>query len=110
VNPVDGTVGALYNDRSYDPTHDTHEATLAESPTGGASFTSAKVSTASSHPRDSRFFRALVTGCENCVRFHGDYIGLAYGSDGNANMVWTDMRDIDPATSLFLQFIYFARR
>jgi hypothetical protein len=110
VSPVDGTVGVLYNDRSYDPTHDTHEATLAESPAGGASFTSAKVSTASSHPRDSRFFQALISGCENCARFHGDYIGLAYGSDGGANAVWTDMRDVDPATGLYLQFIYFARR
>jgi len=110
VNPADGTVGVLYNDRSYDPTHDTHEATLAESPAGGASFTSVKVSTASSHPRDSRFFRALVTGCENCARFHGDYIGLTFGSDGSANAVWTDMRDLDAATGLYLQFIYFARR
>lgn len=112
VNPVDGTVGVLYNDRSYDPTHDTHEATLAESPAGGVSFISAKVSTASSHPRDSRFFRAGANapGCENCTRFHGDYISLAYGSDGSANAVWTDMRDIDPTTGLYLQFIYFARR
>ncbi len=110
VSPVDGTVGVLYNDRSYDPTHSTHEATLSESPAGGASFTSVKVSTASSHPRDSRFFRALVTGCENCAVFHGDYIGLTYGSDGSANAVWTDMRDLDAATGRYLQFIYFARR
>lgn len=112
VNPVDGTVGVLYNDRSYDPTRDTHEATLAESPAGGTSFAFTKVSTASSHPRESRFFRAGADapGCENCARFHGDYIGLAYGADGNANMVWTDMRDLDTASGLFLQFIYFARR
>jgi len=110
VNPVDGTVGVLYNDRSYDPTPNTHEATLGESPAGGMSFTTVKVSTAASHPRESRFFRALAPGCENCTVFHGDYIGLTYGVDGNANMVWTDMRDIDLATSLYLQFIYFARR
>jgi hypothetical protein len=110
VSPVDGTVGVLYNDRSYDPTHDTHEATLSESPAGGGSFTALKVSTAASHPRESRFFRALAPGCENCTRFHGDYISLAYGSDGNANLVWTDMRDIEPTTGLYLQFIYFARR
>ena len=110
VSAVDGTVGVLYNDRSYDPTHDTHEATLSESPTGGTSFAAAKVSTASSHPRESRFFRALVPGCENCATFHGDYIGLTYGADGNANMVWTDMRDLDAATGLYLQFVYFARR
>jgi hypothetical protein len=110
VNPVDGTVGVLYNDRSYDPTHNTHEATLSESPAGGASFTAAKVSTAASHPRDSRFFRSLTPGCENCAVFHGDYIGLTYGTDGSANAVWTDMRDVDVATGLYLQFIYFARR
>ncbi|HEY3311039.1 MAG TPA: sialidase family protein [Anaerolineales bacterium] len=110
VSPVDGKVGVLYNDRSYDPTFDTHEATLSESPAGGASFTSTKISTVSSHPRNSRFFRALVPGCEDCTRFHGDYIGLTYGSDGSANAVWTDMRDPDPLTGRFLQFIYFARR
>jgi hypothetical protein len=110
VSPVDGTVGVVYHDRSYDPTHDTHETTLSESPAGGLAFTSAKISTASSHPRESRYFRALVAGCENCAVFHGDYIGLTYGSDGSANAVWTDMRDIDPVTGRYLQFIYFARR
>ena len=110
VSPVDGTVGVVYHDRSYDPTRDTHETTLSESPAGSLSFTSTKISTASSHPRESRFFRALVAGCENCARFHGDYIGLTYGSDRSANAVWTDMRDIDPLTGLHLQFIYFARR
>ena len=112
VSPVDGTVGVLYNDRAYDPTHDTHEATLSESPAGGATFTAAKVSTASSHPRDSRFFRAGANapGCENCARFHGDYIGLTYGANGNANLVWTDMRDLDATTGTYLQFVYFARR
>jgi len=109
VSPVDGKVGVLYNDRSYDATHDTHEVTLSEGPAGGASFTSTRISTASSHPRDSRFFRALVAGCENCAVFNGDYIGLTYGSNGSANAVWTDMRDVDPATGLFLQFIYFGQ-
>ena len=110
VSPMDGTVGVVYNDRSYDPTHATHEATLSQSPAGGSAFSSAKVSTAASHPRDSRFFRALATGCENCAVFNGDYIGLTYGMDGSANAVWTDMRDIDPVSGLYLQFIYFARR
>jgi len=112
VSAVDGTVGVLYNDRSYDPTHDTHEATLSESPAGGASFAAAKVSTAASHPRNSVFFQAGANapGCEACARFHGDYIGLTYGSDGNANLVWTDMRDLDAASGLYLQFVYFARR
>ncbi len=58
------------------------------------------------------FFQAGAgaPGCETCTRFHGDYIGLAYGSDGKANTTWTDMRDLNGSTGLFLQFIYFARR
>jgi len=44
--------------------------------------------------------------CEFCAVFHGDYIGLAYGRDGHANAIWTDMRDPSPFTQgLFLQFI-----
>jgi hypothetical protein len=47
----------------------------------------------------------------NCATFHGDYIAISYGSDGKANMTWTDMRDPNPtATGLFDQFIYFARK
>ena len=56
------------------------------------------------------FFAANTPGCRNCAVFHGDYIGLAYGADGSANMVWTDMRDRDPETGRYFQFIYFARR
>jgi hypothetical protein len=112
VNPVDGTVGVVYNDRSYDPTHDTHGATLSESAAGGGSFTSQQVSTAASHPRNSVFFDAGsdAPGCETCARFNGDYIGLAYGSDGRANAVWTDMRDLYAPLGRYLQFIYFAAR
>jgi hypothetical protein len=40
--------------------------------------------------------------------FHGDYISLAYGPDGHANGVWTDMRDTR-ADGLHYQYIYFAR-
>ncbi len=52
----------------------------------------------------------------NCAAFHGDHIGLDYGSDGKANMVWTDMSVV---TNTFgenplvhprnLQFVFFAR-
>jgi hypothetical protein len=48
--------------------------------------------------------------------FNGDYLGLDYGSDGRANMMWTDMSVLTdtfdgshlphPRT---LQFIFFAR-
>lgn len=47
-----------------------------------------------------------------CATFHGDYIGVSYGSDGVANLAWTDMRDFvenGPFGTGFSQFIYFAR-
>ena len=112
VDPSTGVVGVAYNDRSYDPTHDTYGATLSESPAGGSSFTSQQVSTAASHPRESVFFDAgtAAPGCETCARFNGDYIGLAYGSNGRANVTWTDMRDLYAPLGLYLQFIYFAQR
>ena len=69
------------------------------------------MSTAASHPTESRFFRAGIAGCENCATFTGDYIAIAYGSDGKANLTWTDMRDVDPVIpTRFDQFIYFAQR
>jgi hypothetical protein len=112
VNPVDGEVGVIYNDRSYDATHDTHGVTLSQGPAGGATFTSTQLNTAASFPRQSVFFQAgtAAPGCEACTLFHGDYIGLAYGSDGTANAIWTDMRDLYTPLSEYLQFIYFARR
>jgi hypothetical protein len=98
----------LYNDRpTADPS--VHNASLSEGLPG--SFAKSIVSNAVSHPTKSEFFQAEVPGCETCATFHGDYIGLAYGSDGRANMAWTDMRDPDPTDAgLFDQFIYFARK
>jgi len=112
VDPTNGTVGVAYNDRSYDASHDTYGATLSESPAGGGSFTSQQVTTAPSRARQSVFFQAgaAVPGCETCTRFHGDYIGLAYGADGKANIAWTDMRDLYVPAGSYLQFVYFARR
>jgi hypothetical protein len=104
VNPTNGTAGVLYNDReTADPS--LYDAALTELPGSKA-----VVSTAPSHPTQSRFFRALVAGCENCATFHGDYINIAYGSNGKANMVWTDMRDSSDMPGLFSQFIYYAQR
>lgn len=101
----DGTVGVIYNDRRPGSTY---VAELAEGEPGG--FSHVVVSRARSHPNDSRYFVAGVDGCEYCATFHGDYLGLDYGSSSKANMVWTDMRDVDPETGRYLQFIYFARR
>jgi hypothetical protein len=108
VNPVTGNVGVLYHDRgaSNGPTYNT---ALAEGQPG--SFVKSIVNTAPSHPTMSEFFQAGVPGCEFCATFHGDYIGLGYGTDGRSNSVWTDMRDPSPFTpGLFSQFIYYARK
>ena len=95
------------NDRRR-PGNPRYWATLA---TGGVGtgFTATKVSTAPSHPKNSVFFQARVPGCLYCTHFHGDYVSVAYGADGAANAVWTDMRDHSPFGPNFLQFIYFAR-
>jgi hypothetical protein len=110
-NPANGNIGILYHDRgaSNGPLYNT---ALAEGNPPGA-FTKTTVSTAPSNPTDSLFFQADVPGCMKCATFHGDYNGIAYGSDGKANMVWTDMRDFvasGPFGTGFAQFIYFARR
>jgi hypothetical protein len=108
VNPATGAIGVIYHDRgaSNGPTYDT---ALAEGTPG--SLVKTVLNTAPSNPTMSEFFQADVVGCEFCATFHGDYISVAYGSDGNANTVWTDMRDPSDFTAgLFLQFIYFARK
>jgi len=108
VNPANGKLGVLYHDRgsSNGPTYTT---ALAEGHPG--SFVKTTISTAPSNPTMSEFFQAGDPACEFCAVFHGDYIGLAYGSDGHANAAWTDMRDPSPFTpGLFSQFIYYARK
>jgi hypothetical protein len=107
VNPVDGSLGVLYNDRV--PGSSLYHVSLSEGTPGA--FTATTVTTAASHPNESIFFKAGDPNCPDCATFHGDYIGVAYGSDGVANLVWTDMRDFraDPPGPGFLQFIYYAR-
>jgi hypothetical protein len=109
VNPVTGNVGVLYHDRSYgNPA--LYDTTLAEGRPGAFRYT--KVSTRPSHPKNSIFFQAGVEGCEKCVSFIGDYIGLDYGRDGHANMAWTDMRQFRTIQDVsgFAQYIFYARR
>jgi len=109
VNPVTGKVGVLYHDRSYgNPA--LYDTTLAEGTPGH--FTYTKVSTRPSHPKNSIFFQAGVDGCQKCVVFIGDYIGLDYGRDGYANMAWTDMRQFRTIQDVtgFAQYIFYARR
>jgi hypothetical protein len=104
VNPTNGTIGVIYNDES--PGH-TYDVSLAEGTPGA--LTKTTVTTARSHPDESLYFQAEVPRCEECTTFHGDYINISYGRDGAANLVWTDMRDLDPTTGLYEQFIYYAR-
>lgn len=68
------------------------------------------VSLAPSNPTDSIFFRAGVQGCADCATFHGDYNNISYGSDGVANLTWTDMSIFVPAADGFAQFIFYARQ
>jgi hypothetical protein len=107
VNPTNGDVGIVYNDRSTSNPA-VYDATF--SVWNGGGFSTSVVSTASSHPKRSEFFQADVPNCEQCATFHGDYINVSYGSDGKANLTWTDMRDFDPDADAYQQFIYFARR
>jgi hypothetical protein len=107
VNPTNGEIGILYNDRGSS-NGAVYNASLAEGTPG--SLVKTVVSSAPSDPTQSRFFRAGVAGCENCARFHGDYINISYGSDGKANMAWTDMRDPSDIPGLHAQFIYYAQK
>jgi hypothetical protein len=87
-DPTSGEMGVLYNDRT---SATEYHVTLA---TTSSPFAFTRVTTAPSNPVDSLFFQAGVPGCEKCATFHGDYIGLDYGTDGKANMAWTDMRRV----------------
>jgi hypothetical protein len=106
-NPVTGKIGVLYHDRG-NANGDTYMTALAEGRPG--SFVKTTMSTAPSDPVHSRFFQAGAAGCMLCATFHGDYISVAYGSDGHANTAWTDMRDPSDQPGNHSQFIYFARK
>ena len=122
VDPKNSKVGILYNDRrTTDPAlHDVAlvEAVVDDGNQSGdqrgnsdISFTKQIVNVKPSNLVNSRFFRAGVAGCERCARFHGDYIGLSYGTDGTAHMVWTDQSELaaNPASG-YAQFIFYARK
>jgi hypothetical protein len=107
VDPTNGTIGILYHDRGAS-NGALYTTALAQGTPG--SLVKTTVSAAASNPIDSVFFQADVEGCEKCATFHGDYIGLSYGSDGVANAVWTDMSVFSEELEGFQQFIFFARR
>ncbi|MGQ0669931.1 MAG: sialidase family protein [Actinomycetota bacterium] len=109
VNPVTGDVGVIYHNR-LEEAPELYVTRFAVGAPG--SFASAKVNTAPSNPKQSAWFRAYTKGCWLCAAFHGDYLRVAYGSDGAANLVWTDMRRlIDRGTAKpgYTENIFFAR-
>jgi hypothetical protein len=106
VDPTNGTIGILYHDRGAS-NGALYTTALAEGTPG--SLVKTTVSVAPSNPTNSVFFQAHVVGCEKCATFHGDYIGLSYGSDGVANAAWTDMSTFSEELSGYQQFIFFAR-
>ena len=88
-----GKVGVVYQEESAQGSGK-YVVNLATSTNDGASWANQTVSTALSDPDHSVWFRAgaAAPGCEQCSRFIGDYIGLAFDTLGRAHMTWTDMR------------------
>ncbi len=107
VDPTNGNIGIIYHDRgsSNGPLYNT---AFAEGMPGALVKTT--VSANPSNPTDSIFFRAGVAGCMDCATFHGDYNNVSYGSDGVANLTWTDMSQFNAIRDGFEQFIFYARK
>jgi hypothetical protein len=89
VNPATGELGVAFADRS-DGSDQTVDLTLATGLPGA--FTLQRVTTVSSSLQDNLWFPAGVEGCETCATFIGEFVGLAYGTDGKANLAWADLR------------------
>lgn len=90
LNPVTDQLGILFYDRSGDPHGKTMNVTLATGLPG--SFTQTKITSAPSHVSHDLWFTETLPDCWRCVFHIGEYIGLAFGSDGGAHMVWSDLR------------------
>jgi hypothetical protein len=106
-----GHMAILYHARNLANTapYNTYVATGAP----GLGFVQTKLTNKLSHPRQSLFFTAGpgAPGCRHCATFFGDYISLAYGSDGSINATWTDMRrfgTLDPVSG-YLEDSFFSR-
>ena len=107
VNPVTGEVGVVYHDRLSRGTYGTALST-GDDP---QDLRRQLVTDERSQVNRSLYFRAGIKGCFKCATFHGDYINLAYGPDGHANLVWTDMRravTVDDTTG-HIEHIFFSR-
>ena len=91
VDPVTDEPAVLFYDGNVKG-NGRYGATLAVRSSG--SFATVTVAPAVSDWRRSRFFRSNATGCPDCSKFIGDYLGLAYDSTGRAWAAWTDMRGV----------------
>ena len=107
VDPTNNSIGILYHDRGTS-NGATYNTALAEGTPG--SLVKTTVSTAPSNPVNSIFFQAGVAGCEACATFHGDYNNVSYGSNGVANVAWTDMSEFRAADGGYAQSIVFAKK
>jgi hypothetical protein len=107
VDPTNNTIGILYHDRGGSNGALYHTA-LAEGTPGSLAKTT--VSTAPSNPTNSIFFKAGIAGCAACATFHGDYNNVSYGSNGVANVAWTDMSEFRAADGGYAQSIVFAKK
>ena len=87
VNPRNGRYGVVYHEETG-----TGRYATAYAVERGDGFRREQITSKESNARDALFFRANAPVCPQCTRFFGDYISLAYGRDGTAHLVWTDMR------------------
>jgi hypothetical protein len=92
VSPVTGELGVVFYDRGEAPGGKTVNVTLATGLPGH--FELETITTAPSHLSNDLWLSENLSDCHRCVYHVGEYIGLAYGSDGAANMTWTDLRHL----------------
>ena len=90
VDAATGKLGIAFYDRTADPKGTTMNVTLATGLPGDFEFT--RITTAPSHLSYDLWWAQVLPGCSNCVYHIGEYFGIAFGSDGAANMAWADLR------------------
>ena len=110
VDSATGELGVVFYDRSYHPRDRVFDVTLA---TGRPrSFSSRRVTTESMPLTGNLWVGGEVPDCRDaCVTFIGDYIGMAFGGDGTADIVWADARrfvHVPDVGAGFTENIFFA--
>ena len=93
MNPVTGELGILFYDRSDDPQGKTMNVTLATGSPGD--FDMETICTAPSHLSGDLWLSENLPNCHQCVYHVGEYLGLAYDSEGTAHMSWADLRQFE---------------